>query len=189
MLRNKPETMIYGLIGTQGRIEYLKAFGAVVALCIEVKLKVRNDERLKIIALAIAECDGKFCASLAYVTSRTPPGISTYPLHFYRRLDLRIFQVWKKPIFIFCPWFLFWRSSLPPAWPGSTRLFVLDDYSSFHSPASLCMWDNLWHNAECIYCRLEGVLCSIRRMGEDARFKETWMGTGASVSWPCVGSI
>ncbi|KAF8622535.1 hypothetical protein AX15_006941 [Amanita polypyramis BW_CC] len=60
MLRNKPETMIDGRIGTQGRIEYFfKTFGAVAVLCIEMKLKVGNDdERLKIIAQVIAECDG-----------------------------------------------------------------------------------------------------------------------------------
>ena len=41
MLRNKPETIIDGRIGTQGRIEYFfKTFGAVAVLCIEMKLKV-----------------------------------------------------------------------------------------------------------------------------------------------------
>ena len=69
MLRNKPETIIDGRIGTQGRIEYFfKTFGAVAVLCIEMKLKVGNDdERLKIIAQVIAECDGKPRASLAYI--------------------------------------------------------------------------------------------------------------------------
>ena len=69
MLRNKPETIIDGRIGTQGRIEYFfKTFGAVAVLCIEMKLKVGNDDkRLKIIAQVIAECDGKPRASLAYI--------------------------------------------------------------------------------------------------------------------------
>ncbi|KAM6489096.1 hypothetical protein JOM56_015508 [Amanita muscaria] len=58
MLRNEPETMIDGHIGAQGCIEYFKAFGAVAVLCIEMRLKVGNDdERLKIIAQVIAECD------------------------------------------------------------------------------------------------------------------------------------
>ena len=75
MLRNKPETMIDGRIGTQGRIEYsFRTFGVVVVLCIEMKLKVGNDdERLKIIAQVIAECDGKPHASLAYIFC-SPPG-------------------------------------------------------------------------------------------------------------------
>ena len=61
--------MIDGRIGTQGRIEYFfKTFGAVAVLCIEMTLKVGNDdERLKIIAQVIAKCDGKPCASLAYI--------------------------------------------------------------------------------------------------------------------------
>ena len=65
MLRNNPETMIGGRIGTQGRVEYFfKAFGAVAVLCIEMKFKVGNDdERLKIIAQVISECDGKSHAS------------------------------------------------------------------------------------------------------------------------------
>jgi hypothetical protein len=69
MLRNKPETMINSCNGTQGCIEYFfKTFGAVMVLCIEMKLKVGNDdERLKIIAQVIAECDGKPRASLAYI--------------------------------------------------------------------------------------------------------------------------
>ena len=68
MLRNKPETMIDDRIGTQGRIEYFfKTFGAVAVLCIEMKLKVGNDdERLKIIAQVIAECDGKPRVSLIF---------------------------------------------------------------------------------------------------------------------------
>ena len=67
ILRNEPETIIDGHIGTQGYIKYFfKAFGPVVVLCIERRLKVGNDdERLKIIAQVIAEC--KPCASLAYV--------------------------------------------------------------------------------------------------------------------------
>ena len=62
-------TIIDGRIGTQGRIEYFfKTFGAVAVLCIEMKLKVGNDdERLKIIAQVIAECDSKPRASLAYI--------------------------------------------------------------------------------------------------------------------------
>ena len=66
MLRNEPETMVDG---TQGRIvHFFKTFGAVAVLCIEMMLKVGNDdERLKIIAQVIAECDGKPCASLAYI--------------------------------------------------------------------------------------------------------------------------
>ena len=69
MLRNKPETIIDGRIGTQGRIEYFfKTVGVVAVLCIEMKLKVGNDdERLKIIAQVIAKCDGKPRASLAYI--------------------------------------------------------------------------------------------------------------------------
>ena len=68
MLRNEPETMIDGRIGTQGHIEYFKTFGAAAVLCIEMKLKVGNDdERLKIIAQVIAECDGKPRVSLAYI--------------------------------------------------------------------------------------------------------------------------
>jgi hypothetical protein len=61
MLRNNPETTIGGRIGTQSRIQYfLKTFGAVAILFIEMKLKVGNDaERLKAIAQVIAECDGK----------------------------------------------------------------------------------------------------------------------------------
>ena len=61
--------MIDSRIGTQGRIEYFfKTFGAVAVLCIEMKLKVGNDdERLKIIAQVIAECDGKPRMSLAYI--------------------------------------------------------------------------------------------------------------------------
>jgi hypothetical protein len=59
MLRNNPETMIGSRIGTHGRIEYFKTFGAVAILFIEMKLKVGNDaERLKAIAQVIAECDG-----------------------------------------------------------------------------------------------------------------------------------
>ena len=65
MLSNEPETMING---TQGHIEYFKTFGAVVVLCIEIQLKVgNNDERLKIIAQVIAECNRKPHASLAYI--------------------------------------------------------------------------------------------------------------------------
>ena len=61
MLRNNPETIITGQIGTRGRIEYFfKAFGAIAILCIEMKLKVGNEEeRLDAIAQVIAECDGK----------------------------------------------------------------------------------------------------------------------------------
>jgi hypothetical protein len=60
MLRNRPETMIDGRIGTQGRIEYFfQTFGAIAVLCIEMRLRVGNDdERLKVIAQVIAECDG-----------------------------------------------------------------------------------------------------------------------------------
>jgi hypothetical protein len=61
MLRNNPETMINGRIGTRGRIGYyFKAFGAVAILCIEMKLGVGNEEeRLKAIAQVIAECNSK----------------------------------------------------------------------------------------------------------------------------------
>jgi hypothetical protein len=61
MLRNQPETMIESRIGTRGRIEYFfKTFGAVAILCVEMKLKIGNDdERLAAIAQVIAECDGK----------------------------------------------------------------------------------------------------------------------------------
>lgn len=60
MLRNNPETIITGRIGTRGRIEYFfKAFGAVAILCIEMKLRVGNEEeRLDAVAQVIAECDG-----------------------------------------------------------------------------------------------------------------------------------
>lgn len=59
MLRNNPETMIPGRIGTQGRIGYFfKAFGAIAILFIEMKLLVGNDiERLNAIAQVIAESD------------------------------------------------------------------------------------------------------------------------------------
>ena len=61
MLRNYPETMITGRVGTRGRIEYFfKAFGALAILCIEMKLGVGNlKERLGAIGQVIAECDGK----------------------------------------------------------------------------------------------------------------------------------
>jgi len=60
MLRNDPEIVIAGRIGTRGRIEYFfKAFGAIAILCIEMKFKIGNDmERLDAIAQVIAECDG-----------------------------------------------------------------------------------------------------------------------------------
>ncbi|KAM6503629.1 hypothetical protein JOM56_000572 [Amanita muscaria] len=60
LVKNEPQTMIDGHIGTQGCIEYFfKALGAVAVLCIEMRLKVGNDdERLKIIAQVIAECNG-----------------------------------------------------------------------------------------------------------------------------------
>jgi hypothetical protein len=60
MLRNEPETVIEGRIGTKGRIKYLfKTFGATAILCIEMKLKIGNDEeRLDAIAQVIVECDG-----------------------------------------------------------------------------------------------------------------------------------
>jgi hypothetical protein len=85
MLRNKPKTLIDGCIGTQGRVQYFKTFGAVMVVCIEMRLKVGNDdERLKIIAQIIAECVGKPHAALALtfsapdldlqaVTTITPP--------------------------------------------------------------------------------------------------------------------
>jgi len=60
MLRNEPESIIGGRIGTQGRIEhFFKVFGAIAILFIEIKLLVANDEeRLKAIAQVIAEGDG-----------------------------------------------------------------------------------------------------------------------------------
>jgi hypothetical protein len=60
MLRNNPETIIEGCIGTKGHIEYFfKAFGTIAILFIEMKLKVGNDmERLKAIAQVIVESDG-----------------------------------------------------------------------------------------------------------------------------------
>ena len=63
------ETTIDGRIGTQGRVEYFfKAFGAVAVLCIEMKLRVGNDEEhKKMVAQVIAECDGKPRASLACI--------------------------------------------------------------------------------------------------------------------------
>jgi len=73
----------------RNNIQYFKAFGAVAVLCIEMKLQVgSDDERLKIIAQVIADCDLKPSASLAYiftpdlgvqaVTSRIPPEIILY---------------------------------------------------------------------------------------------------------------
>ena len=61
MLRNNPETIIEGRIGTRGRIEYFfKAFGAVAILYVEAKLKIGNDaERLDAIAQVIAQCDSE----------------------------------------------------------------------------------------------------------------------------------
>jgi hypothetical protein len=57
--------MIDGRIGTRGRIEYFfKAFGAVAILCIEMKLRVGNeDERLNVIAQVIVECDSSLVLS------------------------------------------------------------------------------------------------------------------------------
>ena len=62
MLRNQPETLITGPIGTRGRIEYfIKTFGATAILCIETKPSIGNErERLDAIAQVIAECDGMF---------------------------------------------------------------------------------------------------------------------------------
>ena len=59
MLRNEPEAIITGHIGTRGRIEcFFKAFGATAVLCVEMKFKIGNDkERLDCIAQVIAECD------------------------------------------------------------------------------------------------------------------------------------
>ena len=59
--RNTPEAMIEGRIATQDKIEYhFKAFGAVAILCIEMKLRIGDDqERLEAIAQVIAECDGQ----------------------------------------------------------------------------------------------------------------------------------
>jgi len=64
VLRNQPETTIEGRIGKTGRIEYFfKTFGVVAILCVELKLKIGNDdERLAAIAQVIAECDGKLDA-------------------------------------------------------------------------------------------------------------------------------
>ena len=61
VLRNQPETMIEGRIGTRDPIQYFfKTFGAVAILCVETKVKIGNDdERLAAIAQVIAECDGK----------------------------------------------------------------------------------------------------------------------------------
>ena len=62
MIRNEPETIIAGRIGTGGRIGYFfKTFGATAILCIERKFRLGNeDERLEAIAQVIAECDGMF---------------------------------------------------------------------------------------------------------------------------------
>jgi hypothetical protein len=69
MLRNIPETKISGRIGAQGRIVHsFNVLDAATVLCIEMALKVGNDEeRLKIIAQVIAECDSKPRACLAYI--------------------------------------------------------------------------------------------------------------------------
>jgi hypothetical protein len=69
MLKNIPETKISGSIGTQGRIVHsFSIFGAIAVLCIEMKLVVGNDEeRLKIIAQVIAECNSKPHACLTYI--------------------------------------------------------------------------------------------------------------------------
>ncbi len=59
--------MIDGHIGTHIKY-FFKAYGAVAILCIEMELKLGNDEeRLKIIAQLIAECDGEPRVSLAYI--------------------------------------------------------------------------------------------------------------------------
>ncbi|KAF8321431.1 uncharacterized protein EI90DRAFT_3001446 [Cantharellus anzutake] len=60
ILRNTPETILAGHIGTQGLIKHVfKTFGAVVVLFIEMKLLVGNDpKRLEAIAQVITECDG-----------------------------------------------------------------------------------------------------------------------------------
>ena len=60
MLRNEPEGVIGGRIGTQGCIKHVfKTFGAIAILVIEMKLKVGNKtERLNAIARVIAESDG-----------------------------------------------------------------------------------------------------------------------------------
>jgi hypothetical protein len=60
MLRNEPETVMEGQIGTKVRIEYFfKTFGVTAILCIEMNLKIGNDaERLDAIAQVIAKCDG-----------------------------------------------------------------------------------------------------------------------------------
>jgi hypothetical protein len=70
-LRNNPESIIGGRIGTQGRIEYFKTFGAIAILFI--KLKIGNDkERLKAIARVIAESDGTPHAFEDYTFWRWP---------------------------------------------------------------------------------------------------------------------
>ena len=94
MLRNNPETMMDGRIGTQGCIEYLfQTFGVVAVLFIEMKLKVGNDvERLNSIAQVIAECDRKsqhltlhiWVSFFDRLRTHQPPRkfCFTHPLHF-----------------------------------------------------------------------------------------------------------
>ncbi|KAF8310918.1 uncharacterized protein EI90DRAFT_2870327, partial [Cantharellus anzutake] len=57
--RSFPESILEGRATMKGRIEYyLRAFGSVSVLIIQLKLKIGNDkERLDAIAQVIAECD------------------------------------------------------------------------------------------------------------------------------------
>ena len=66
--------MIEGHFTTRGQIEYcFKAFGAVVILCIETKMKMGDDqERLNVIAQVIAECLGQLALSHLILLSSEP---------------------------------------------------------------------------------------------------------------------
>jgi len=61
-LQRTSESIIEGRVTKRGKIEhYLRAFGPVSVLIVELKLKVWNDkERLDAIAQVIAECDGQY---------------------------------------------------------------------------------------------------------------------------------
>jgi len=97
VLRNEPETIIAGRIGSRGRVEYFfKAFGATAILCIEMKLKIENDtERLDAIAQVIAECDGCDLNNKKYGFSLPIHGIlcngSSFEFFRFERADNPLF--------------------------------------------------------------------------------------------------
>lgn len=63
IFRNLPESIIESRITNKKRIEYyLRAFGSISVLVVEVRLQVLNDQaRLDAIAQVIAECNGQLC--------------------------------------------------------------------------------------------------------------------------------